>query len=108
MTPDWLGWLAGALVLSTFCTSDMRALRRTAIASNLAFVAYAAWSGILPVLVLHLLLLPINLYRLRQATAPTSVGCTCCPAAAQRIVFTGTDLPQGAVGRNQPLIRNRS
>jgi hypothetical protein len=99
MTPELLGWLASALVLATFCVRDMRALRRVAVASNLAFVAYAAWAGVLPVLVLHLLLLPINLHRLRQAAGPTSEGCGACPSASPRPVFTGADRSQGASGR---------
>ena len=45
----------------------MKALRLLAIASNLAFIAYAALAGIHPVLLLHGLLLPVNLLRLLQA-----------------------------------------
>jgi hypothetical protein len=66
-SPDWLGWLAAGLVLATFCMRGMAALRLTAIASNLAFMAYGASSGIAPVLTLHALLLPLNLLRLCQA-----------------------------------------
>jgi hypothetical protein len=100
MTPDLLGGVASALVLASFGMRDMRALRRTAIASNLAFVAYAAWAGILPVLVLHLLLLPMNLLRLRQSANPASEGCAACPATRAQRVFTGADRSQGASGRN--------
>lgn len=99
MTPDLIGYLASALVLGAFGMRDMRALRRAAIASNLAFIVYAAWAGIMPVLVLHLLLLPMNLLRLRQAGAPTSEGCGACPAPPARRVFTEADRSQGASGR---------
>jgi CRP/FNR family transcriptional regulator, cyclic AMP receptor protein len=65
-TPDTLGWLASALVLATFCMRGMVALRLTAIASNLAFIAYGSLAGIDPVLLLHVLLLPLNAARLVQ------------------------------------------
>ena len=59
-----IGYLASALVLATFCMRDMAALRCMAIASNLAFIAYGAMADLGPVLLLHLLLLPVNLLRL--------------------------------------------
>jgi hypothetical protein len=59
-----LGYLASALVLATFCMRDMHRLRWMAIASNLAFIAYALLADLAPVLVLHLLLLPVNVQRL--------------------------------------------
>lgn len=61
-----IGYLASTLVLATFCMRRMLALRVVAIASNLAFIGYAALTGIHPVLLLHALLLPINLWRLWQ------------------------------------------
>ena len=65
-TPELIGYLASLLVLMTFCMSGMVALRALAIASNVAFIAYAALVGISPVLLLHALLLPMNIYRLLQ------------------------------------------
>lgn len=62
-----IGYLASALVLATFSVRAMVALRLLAIASNLAFIAYAALAGIHPVLLLHGLLLPMNVVRLSQA-----------------------------------------
>lgn len=70
MPPDLLGYLASALVLATFCTRDMVALRAVAIASNLAFIAYGLSAGLDPVLLLHVLLLPLNAWRLAQARQP--------------------------------------
>ena len=64
---EWVGWLASALVLATFCMRAMVPLRLMAIASNLAFIAYGASAGIDPVLMLHVLLLPLNALRLAQA-----------------------------------------
>ncbi len=66
---EWVGYFASLLVLATFCMRDMVALRAVAIASNVAFIAYAAVAGIAPVLVLHALLLPMNVLRLMQSLA---------------------------------------
>ena len=66
-THELIGYLASLLVLMTFCMSGMVALRALAIASNVAFIAYAALAGISPVLVLHALLLPMNVCRLLEA-----------------------------------------
>jgi hypothetical protein len=65
-----IGYLASLLVLCTFCMRDMLALRAVAIASNVAFITYGALAGIYPVLMLHIVLLPMNLYRLREALQP--------------------------------------
>jgi hypothetical protein len=53
-------------VLATFCMRSMSALRWVAIASNVAFIAYAYLRGLAPVLLLHMLLLPVNVRRLTQ------------------------------------------
>jgi hypothetical protein len=78
MPADALGWLASALVLATFCMRGMVALRLTAIASNLAFIAYAARAGIDPVLLLHVVLLPLNALRLAQAQRPAPRAWAAC------------------------------
>lgn len=80
---ELLGYFASALVLATFCMRNMRALRWTAIASNLAFITYGLLAGVGPVLALHLLLLPINVMHLRGAArqqAPTRTSRTCTAA----------------------------
>lgn len=66
---DLLGYAAAGLVLATFSFRSITALRSVAIVSNLLFIAYAAFAHLLPVLVLHALLLPLNLLRLRQDLA---------------------------------------
>ena len=65
-TCDVIGYVASALVLATFSMGSMRSLRVTAIASNLAFIAYAAYGHMPPILVLHSILLPMNIIRLIQ------------------------------------------
>jgi hypothetical protein len=42
------------------------ALRAFAIASNVLFIVYAAGSDLAPILLLHALLLPINVWSLRR------------------------------------------
>src|SRR5262245_56334429 len=63
---DGLGYLASVLVLLTFCMSTMLSLRAAAIASNLAFIAYGVSADIYPVLILHIILLPVNAVLLVQ------------------------------------------
>lgn len=64
-----LGYVASLLVLATFCMRDMVALRVVAIAGNLAFIAYSGLAEIGPVLLLHVLLLPVNVLRLLELRA---------------------------------------
>ena len=63
---EGIGFAAAGLVLTTFYMRSMIALRWVAIASNLAFIAYGYLDNLPPVLLLHLLLLPLNIFRLAQ------------------------------------------
>jgi hypothetical protein len=63
---DSVGYIAGSLVLCTFSVQSMRLLRWLGIASNIVFISYAIMASMTPILVLHGLLLPINIYRLTQ------------------------------------------
>ena len=65
--PQVLGWTAALLTLLTFVCDDMRRLRLLALAANAAFIAYGSAAELLPVLALHLALVPVNLWRLNQA-----------------------------------------
>jgi hypothetical protein len=73
---DLFGYVASILVFGTFYMKQMLALRLTAIASNVAFIAYAWANGLTPILLLHGALLPLNLLRLveqrRQMIAPAA------------------------------------
>ena len=69
---DLIGCLAATLVLATFCVRSMRLLRWLAIASNFGFIAYGHLGGLVPIVVLHLLLLPINIARLVELRRPRS------------------------------------
>ena len=63
---EFLGYAAASMVLATFAVRSIVTLRCLAIASNLLFISYALSAYIPPVLILHLLLLPLNLWRLRE------------------------------------------
>jgi CRP/FNR family cyclic AMP-dependent transcriptional regulator len=72
------GWLAAALVFSSFFMKTMIPLRIVAIVSNVAFMTYAllglkfgVFGRLYPILVLHASLLPLNLVRLRQISRLT-------------------------------------
>jgi CRP/FNR family cyclic AMP-dependent transcriptional regulator len=64
---DFIGLLASALVLLTFTMKAMVPLRIVALCSNCAFLIYAIELELVPVLVLHMSLVPINAWRLWQA-----------------------------------------
>jgi hypothetical protein len=86
MSHDALGWLAALATLACFASSEMLRLRILALVANVAFVAYATQSGLLPVLVLHLVLAPVNAWRLWQLVRvrlierPSSPQATSLPA----------------------------
>jgi hypothetical protein len=60
------GYVAAGLVLATFSMRTMIPLRFVGIASNVAFIVYGFVGGLYPVLFLHALLLPLNVYRLAE------------------------------------------
>lgn len=63
---EGLGWVAATLMICTFACRDVRYMRPLAVATNLAFIGYGAAAALPPVLTLHLVLLPINLWRWSQ------------------------------------------
>jgi len=65
-TAEIAGYLASALVFATFYMKTMIPLRAVAVASNVAFISYGYLGGMTPILVLHMALLPLNLWRLQQ------------------------------------------
>jgi CRP/FNR family transcriptional regulator, cyclic AMP receptor protein len=65
---EFVGYLASALVFATFCMKTMIPLRMAAICSNLAFIIYGFYDHVYPVLILHVILLPLNVIRTAQLT----------------------------------------
>ncbi len=60
------GYLAAMLVFLTFYMKAMIPLRIIGICSNCMFIICGSLDGLYPVLVLHLILLPLNGLRLRE------------------------------------------
>ena len=59
-----IGFIASGLVLAAFGMKDMVNLRIAAICSNIAFITYALLLDLPPILILHVILLPLNGWRL--------------------------------------------
>ncbi len=76
MLMEIVAWVASALVFTSFFMRTLVPLRTAAIASNVAFIAYGLlgmrygiFAKVLPILVLHGSLLPLNICRLCQIKA---------------------------------------
>jgi CRP/FNR family transcriptional regulator, cyclic AMP receptor protein len=66
-TTDAMGYVAASLVLATFCAKQMVLLRALAISSNVAFITYGLAARLWPIVMLHAIMLPLNIIRLREA-----------------------------------------
>jgi hypothetical protein len=78
-----IGFVASGLVLAAFGMKDMINLRVVAICSNFAFIFYALLLSLTPVLILHVILLPLNSWRLMEALkrrSETLVGQSSVPS----------------------------
>jgi len=63
---DIIGYMAAVLVLVTFWMKTMVPLRIIGIASNFFFIGYGFLAAAYPPMILHILLLPLNVVRLRE------------------------------------------
>ena len=59
-------WFGSLFVVAAFFMRAILPLRLFALASNVAFLIYALGAGILATTIVHLLLLPLNIFRIRQ------------------------------------------
>jgi len=66
---EFVGFLAAGLVFATFYMKTMIPLRIVGITSNVTFIVYSWFAGVVPLFVLHSLLLPLNVWRLMQMRA---------------------------------------
>jgi len=97
-----LGCAAAALTLTAFLMKSMLPLRAAALASNVFFIAYGAVESLLPIVLLHGVLLPLNAVRLLQirglvrdierAAAGSPVAEWLLPHMARRSAPAGTRL----------------
>ena len=72
-TGEFLGYLASILTFMTFYMKTMVPLRIVAMLANCVFLAYAIVLELIPVIYLHSILLPVNLFRLMQVRSRISV-----------------------------------
>jgi hypothetical protein len=86
------GFVASILILTTFTMTDMRALRIVAICSNVTAIAYSGLEWLLPVLILHLALLPLNVLRLTELASRGSTSNECGSIRALRLVCRRTGM----------------
>jgi CRP-like cAMP-binding protein len=63
---ELLGYVGGAFNVATYSMKTMIPLRIMAIVSNCIFIVYGGIAGVYPVLILHVVLLPLNAVRLRE------------------------------------------
>ena len=64
---DLCGFVAAAMTLMTFAQRTMLPMRVTALLANVFFILYGWLGPFYPVLILHIILLPVNMIRLREA-----------------------------------------
>lgn len=105
------GYIASLLVFAAFYMKSMVPLRLVAIASNLAFIGYALHGGLMPVLLLHGALLPLNIQRLLEvrrfrveagAAASRKTSWRWATAAVLRLLQRPLSLVANASGRGAP------
>jgi hypothetical protein len=82
---DLLGFSACGVTLITFAQRRMWPMRIFAIAANILFIGYGAIGLLYPVLLLHLVLLPLNVIRLIQIATQEGVRRTPGLQPSQRI-----------------------
>jgi CRP/FNR family cyclic AMP-dependent transcriptional regulator len=70
---DLAGYIASSLVFLTFYMRGMIPLRLIALCSNVAFLVYACTLHLLPIVILHGALIPVNICRLMAARRSDSV-----------------------------------
>jgi hypothetical protein len=66
---EFIGLLAASAVLVTFCMTSIRSLRLVAVVSNVLFILYGGLGHVYPVLLLHMVLLPINCVQIVRMSA---------------------------------------
>jgi hypothetical protein len=71
---DLAGYIASSLVFLTFYMKGMIPLRLVALCSNVAFLVYAGALHLLPIVILHGALIPVNVFRLMAARRGDNVN----------------------------------
>ncbi|MBS0224099.1 MAG: hypothetical protein JSR91_25535 [Proteobacteria bacterium] len=63
---DFVGYAASGLVFATFYMRSMVMLRVVGLCANAAFLTYGIGLDLVPVALLHIGLVPVNCWRLRE------------------------------------------
>jgi hypothetical protein len=112
---QFVAWLAAALVFTSFFMKTMLALRCVAVASNFAFIAFAllgyesgVFDKVLPILVLHTALLPLNLHRLRQVIRSGRGDLKCRRARTRAIDQLESDMARQTAGQGETLFHRNT
>ncbi len=71
---ELIGYAASLTVFATFCMTTMLPLRIVALGSNVLFALYGYFGSLYPILILHVCLFPVNLWRLAQVLRVVSGG----------------------------------
>jgi CRP/FNR family transcriptional regulator, cyclic AMP receptor protein len=86
---DFVGYLASALVLFAFCMRAMIPLRTVALCSNIGFLLYGFNHALMPVVLLHAVLLPVNGWRLWEALRNVDTAQQTSDIVAQSSISSG-------------------
>lgn len=77
LDPEVIGWVAATMMLATFACQTVLGMRLFGVAANVAFITYGWAADLLPVMLLHTVVLPINLLhvaRLLKRQQESSAG----------------------------------
>lgn len=108
---DIIGLSAGFFTIAAFYCTRTVPLRMLAITANVLFLIYGASVGLVPVVILHVVLLPLNLLRLSQAVAGDRLPERLLGARARDLQRHGWPSQQGpwipAAGSGARMVRGR-
>jgi hypothetical protein len=103
---DLIGYAASCAVLATFLMRTMVSLRAVAILSNCLFLAYGYCQHLYPVFLLHLALLPINVWRFLDARPGQRVlSALACVTVFIIAAYAASAMAEAGVG--SPLCASR-
>lgn len=88
---DLAGYVASSLVFVTFYMRAMIPLRLVALCSNVAFIIYGGALHLLPIVILHGALIPVNIFRLFAACRSDGVNLGVAPCKDARPAVLDTD-----------------
>lgn len=112
---QFVAWLAAALVFTSFFMTTMLPLRCVALASNIAFIAFAllgyengVFDKVLPILVLHTALLPLNLHRLRQVIGKDRNDLECRRARTRAVDQLESEMERQTASQGETLFQKNT